>query len=257
MLREDTNSIEEHKKMYRQYANAQLDAILPRVSDITIEEAEERNTEVHMDASYKDVNYHFESVKEKDAQDFYDYLNSQPIVREKYANGNPLTIEATKARTMQFSGRFNPKTTDGLYLYSGFVVSDNDTGDFLGIANLGGSGKDDGHAEMAFLNRADAWSSATPEIVEEYVLPAEKSKLKSSYNGVGTAEVCSLLQYAALLKEKGYLIQAKELEGVNATARVDNPGSWKACAKAGMDVVDIDCNPSYGPALRYQLKKRL
>ena len=54
-----------------------------------------------------------------------------------------------------------------------------------------------------------------------------------------------------------YKIQEKELEGVNATARLDNPGSWKSCAKARMELKDIDVNPDYGPALRYQLCKKM
>jgi len=247
--------IEDAKEKYRQYVESQLSAILPQ-AQITIEKSGENRTDVHMDVSYKDANYHFESVKDEDVEAFHAYLNNQPLVRGKYANGKTVSFQATEKRVAQFSDRFNPSSTDGLYLYSGFVVSDSDTDQFLGVANLGGSGKNDGHAEMAFLNRADAWSSATPAIVKEYAIPRE-FKLDRRYKGIGTVEVCTLLQYSSQLKRDGYKIQGKELEGVNATARLDNPGSWKSCAKAGMEVVDVDVNPDYGPELRYQLRKKV
>jgi hypothetical protein len=255
MLEENILTKEQHKELYRQYAMTQVDVILPEVH-ISIEQSGENNTNVHMDTSYEGFNYHLESIKKEDAEDFHSYLNSQPLVRAKYASGATVTFEVTEKRTLQFNDRFNHDNTEGLYLYSGFIVSDTDTNDFLGIANLGGSGKNDGHAEMAFLNRPDSWSSATPEIIREYAVP-EKDKLKHPYKGVGTVEVCSLLQYASLLKQQGYKIQNKELKGVTATARLDNPGSWKSCAKSGMELIDIDINPEYGQNLRYQLKKTI
>jgi hypothetical protein len=50
---------------------------------------------------------------------------------------------------------------------------------------------------------------------------------------------------------------------VQSTARTDNPGSWKSVTKAaeglGLDIQldDINTNPNYGPALRYQLSLKL
>lgn len=252
---EDSLTKEQHKELYRQYAAAQIDSTLPE-AHISIEQSGENNTNVHMDTSYEGFNYHLESIKKEDVEDFHAYLNSQPLVRARYASGVTVTFEVTEKRTLQFNDRFNPENTDGLYLYSGFIVSDADTNDFLGVANLGSSGKNDGYAEMAFLNRPDSWSSVTPEIIREYAVP-KKKKLEHPYKGVGTVEVCSLLQYASLLKQNGYKIQQKELEGVTATARLDNPGSWKACAKSGMEVIDVDSIPAYGQNLRYQLKKTI
>jgi hypothetical protein len=247
--------IEEAEEKYRQYVESQSDAILAE-AQITIEQSDENRTDVHMNVSYKDANYHFESIKNKDVENFHTYLNSQPLVKKMHANGEMASFQATAKTVEGFSDRFNPNSTGGLYLYSGFVVSDSDTEQFLGVANLGGGKKNDGHTEMGFLNRPDAWSSATAEIVKEYAIPVER-KLDRRYQGIGTVEVCTLLQYCSRLKEKGYKIQGKELEGVTATARLDNPGSWKSCAKAGMEVVGIKANPDYGPELRYQLCKRM
>jgi hypothetical protein len=251
--RELAKRIEEAKRVYCAYRGSQRGIELP-VARISIEESDVRTT-VHMDVSYKGTDYHFESVKPGDATAINTYLNSQPLVREKYANGQTVPPDATARRVAQFDARFQPGSPDGLYLYSGFVVTDPDTEAFLGLANLGGSGKNDGHAEMAFLNRADAWSSATPEIVEKYAESTKRRPLDKHYAGLGTVEVCTLLQYAAHLKQTGHTVCGKPLEGMNATARLDNPGSWKACAKAGMDVVDVDQNSAYGPDLRYQLCK--
>ena len=96
---------------------------------------------------------------------------------------------------------------------------------------------------MTYLNRADAWNNVTPDVVKAYALP-KKFKLTKYYAGLGTVEACTLLQYSARLKKDGYKIAGKELVGVNATARLDNPGSWKACAKFGMEVVDVDLIPT-------------
>lgn len=135
------------------------------------------------------------------------------------------------------------------------MITDAQTEEFLGIANSGGSTMEQ-HAEIAFLNRADAWSNTTSQIVKEYAIP-KKCKLDKRYAGLGTVEVSTLLQYSAELKKQGYQVRGKDLVGVVATARLDNPGSWKACAKAGMEVIDVDTNPNYGPELRYQLRKAM
>ena len=135
--------------------------------------------------------------------------------------------------------------------FSGFVVSDAEDSHFLGMCVLGG-GSEPFTSEMAFLNRVESWSCPSAEIVQHFQLnTAEKP-----YRGVATTEVCTLLQYADALKQKGYFVNGKALEEVVMTARVDNPGSWKAAAKAGMVIKDMDTNPSYGPELRYQLRKK-
>lgn len=111
-----------------------------------------------------------------------------------------------------------------------------------------------GVAEMARLNRPLTRSHA-PTAAPTAAVATNPVK---SYAGVGTAQVCTMLQYAALLKKKGYSVLGGELTTAIATARVDNEGSWKSNAKAGMKLKlknGIDSNPNYGPELRYQLEK--
>lgn len=74
---------------------------------------------------------------------------------------------------------------------------------------------------------------------------------------MGTAETCVLFQYADYLRAKSHTLKGKPLEGICATARVDNPGSWKSSAKLGFELIEIDSTPDYGPGLRYQLRKVL
>jgi hypothetical protein len=242
---------------YNHYAQTQQGVEQPK-STIKIDESDSSRTEVHIRASHKGINYNIDSMKPEDAKEVYDYLNNQPLVRQKYANGKTLTPEDNQKRVNQLSRSFEPNAPEaqGRYMYGGFMVRDADTNQLLGVENLGGSATP-GHSEMAYLNRPEAWSSATPEIVKEYVVD-EKDKLNKVYAGVATVEVSTLLQYASFLKEKGYKIHGEELQAVVATARLDNFGSWKACAKSpGMEVTDIDANENYGPELRYQLCKKL
>lgn len=253
----DSKEKNEAKIAYDAYTTLQknLSFEMPK-ADISIDEDGENNTSVFINIEHKSINYKLSSMKPNDVYAVFCYLNSQPLVRAKYANGKTTTWQATKDRINTFYNRFDPsKNQDDLYLWSGFVAEDNDTNNFLGYANLG-AGEKVGQTEMAYLNGVHTWSSATPEIIEQYEM-ADSAKLTKQYSGVATAEVSSLLQYAEFLKKKGRTIKNAEVLEVVATARIDNPGSWKACAKAGMDVTDIDANLNYGPDLRYQLRYKL
>lgn len=238
--------------LFNQYAESQHDFI-PPVAHFSFDEDEDTKAlDVHIDVAYKDANYHLRSLNPMDHSIVYAYLNSQPSVREKYGNKKTVASDATEQRIKTLADRFDPKCTDGCFMHGGFYVTDHDTEDFLGIANSGSSGEK-GLTEIAFLFRTDAWSRRPFNVVEEYH-PPQDTALKKAYTGVGTATVCTLIQYTKELKEKNYGIKGEELEGIYATAMIDNPGSWKAMAKAGMKPYDIDANESYGPELRYQLK---
>lgn len=239
------------KAEYETYAAKQSDFKFPDVKISFEEDDNDGPTRVFMDVQYSDTNFHFRSIEAKDADPIQLYLNSQVVVREKYANGKVVPAEATQDRVGVFCQRFDRK--DPLYLYSGFMVLDAETEQFLGICNLGG-GMTEGASEMAFLNRADAWSLPPIDVVEKYAVP---SPLKKQYKGVATAEVCTLLQFAHELKTRDCLVRGKELVKVDATARPDNPGSWKACAKAGMELERIDVREAYGEERRLQLTKRM
>lgn len=251
---------EAYKEDYRCYARSQQ-AFQAPVVRISVETAYENRTEVHMETQYRSHTYHFRSIQTSDEKPVYEHLNSQPLVRAKYANTKTVDRSTTQARVNLLSERFNPqKKEEGCYMYGGFIVSDAEAeaGEeaFLGMVNIGVSGTE-GVAEIALLNRSDAWSHPVKSsVVEEYKRP-EEGRLKKSYQGLGTAETCVLVQYANYLQTKKHALNGHPLKGICATARVDNPGSWKSIAKLGFELTDVDSNPSYGPELRYQLRKIL
>jgi len=224
---------------YLSYAETQKDFNMPE-ANITIDE-NGSNTKVYIDIIYKDISYHFESMKPEYAETINQQLDSQPAVRAKYADGGIRSLEQTTTRVNTLSTRFSNRK-DKLYLYSAFIVSDSDTGDLLGLNGIGGSDYDQKYTEMFYYNTVASWSHRS---------------LVSQDSGVATTEVVTMYQYANKLKKLGYKIKDEDLEGINMTARTDNPGSWKAAAKIGMEVYDVDSNPKYGPELRYQLKKKI
>ncbi|CAF1420167.1 unnamed protein product [Adineta ricciae] len=248
-----THLIEDAKRKFNQYADGQKN-FQPPLAHIDIDIDSDGAASVHMEVQYKDVQYRFESVQEKDVQDIYQYLNSQPLVRAKYADGQTSSLKATIARVETFVDRFQNRYCP-LYLYSGFVVSDAQTETFLGLVNLG-SGPMPATAEMAFLNRSDCWSRP-PETISGYADTSVKSPGSRLYSGVGTAEACAIIQYATRLKQEGYTINGLLPEAVVGTARLDNEGSWKSLSKAGMTLSHIDVTEDYGKHLRYQLQKSI
>lgn len=230
--------IEDAKIKYNEYASSQKDFECPK-ANIKIENELDENTNVYINVEYKGTEFYFKSIEENDTDDIHKYLNSQPLVREKYSDGNIISFESTKTRIETLSNRFKNKNSP-LYLYSGFVVYDYQTDTFLGMANIG-AGPTTGIAEIAFLNRIECWSHSN-------------NINQKCYSGVGTVEVSTLLQYAQLLKQKNYLINGHILQSIIACARIDNIGSWKSCAKVGMTIDNIQIINRYGDNLRYQLK---
>ncbi|CAF2035334.1 unnamed protein product [Rotaria magnacalcarata] len=245
--------IEDAKAKFNRYAEAQKGFQAPH-AHIDIETEPDETTRVHMEVQHNGIQYCFESIKEKDVADVYHYLNSQPLVREKFGDGNTLSLAATTARVNALVSRFRNKNSP-LHLYSGFVVSDAQTETFLGIVNLG-SGPEPGTSEIARLNRSEYWSHP-PDVVSTYAIMDSNIMNRKTYSGIGTVETCTLLQYAARLKQEGYKVNYHPLTAVVATARVDNEGSWKSNAKAGMILCDVDVFSSYGSHLRYQLRKNI
>lgn len=239
---------------YLQYQETQKQKkFVAPVASISIEDSG-NGTTVFMDVEYNGQALHLASMKREDAEKFQFYLNSQPLVQEKYADGKTVDAQETQQRVNTFVERFeNPKSP--LFLLSGFVASDPQTDTFLGVCNLGGSTKD-GYTEIAGLSRPDAWSHTSVEIIEKYAIAPEK-KLSINYPGAATAGICALFQYAGDLKKRGNTVKGHPLEGIAMTARLDNPGSWKLGAKLNMVIDGIDTNPKYGPELRYQLSKAL
>jgi hypothetical protein len=260
------------KQLYNEYAVSQKGFKAP-IAEISIETAPEGDSvEVHAGISYNGITLNFESIKKQHARLVYKYLFSQEIVRKKFATGLTMDEAPTYERVEVLSNRFalnelgEPKDKN-LHLYGGFFVSNAESNEFLGICNSGANEKE-GQAEIAFFNRQHTWSKPPVEIEEDYELVFKKgsgfiselrnnSKQSKKYSGVATAEILTMVQYSQFLRDKGYKIKGGNVDAVVMTARVDNPGSWKAAAKAGMEVNDVDQKPSYGPELRYQLGIKL
>lgn len=271
----DTKQSAEHKKMiddltkvYNDYQALQKGFVAP-VAHITLEE-DANGLEVHIDTTYNGTTYHFESMKLKHLDEIHNNLYSQALVMRQFATGKTQDLTYTTGRVVNLSSRYlNKDPKEGTPKlpnpYSGFIVTDGETRDFLGITILGG-GEKPGTSEMARLNSVTAWSHMPAEVVKEYdvntasvpvvAAAATPTKKAKDYKGTGTAEVCSMLQYGAHLKSKKYKVNGHDLTAIVATARVDNPGSWKSNAKAGMFVTGVDANPNYGPELRYQLSTK-
>ncbi|MGD0465812.1 MAG: hypothetical protein ABSA84_03885 [Gammaproteobacteria bacterium] len=93
-------------------------------------------------------------------------------------------------------------------------------------------------------------SSSTKATVESEPLTMGDKK----YTGVGTVETYFLVQYVKKLKDEGRKVLgglglpkddhrkcSMEIpEQIDSTARTDNSGSWKAAAKSGFKVEDVD-----------------
>jgi RimJ/RimL family protein N-acetyltransferase len=250
-----TNTTVAAMNLFHDYTKQHVDFEAP-VAEMSFDEAADtKDVEVHINVAYNGTNFHMRSIKAEDHEVVQTYVNSQGVVRAKYANKKTPDAAATKARVKALADRFSPKVTDGCFMNGGFYVSDNDTDSFLGMANSGYSGVA-GKTEIAYLFRADAWSNKPAEIVEEFHVP-EENRLKKEYKGAGTAVVSSLVQYTKHLKDKGYKIKGADIEAMRATAMIDNPGSWKVLGKAGFVPYDLDANPDYGPEIRYQLELKL
>lgn len=76
------------------------------------------------------------------------------------------------------------------------------------------------------------------------------------YSGVATAAVCGLVQYTEQLKKDNYTIKGEEMTAMRASAAVDNPGAWKALAKADFDLTAVRMY-DYGADVRFRLEHGL
>jgi hypothetical protein len=242
------NRIEDAKAKYHQYFETQKDFQAPQ-AQIDIDVDSNDVAHVHMAIEYNGTQCSLRSIQEKDIDDMYQHLSSQALVRAKYADGKTTSLEATTARVKTFTSRFRNKNSP-TYLYSGFVVTDSQTDTFLGVVNLG-VGIEAGTTEMAIMNRVECWSHPPG------VGSSDNGIGTKVYTGIGTAETCALVQYAAQLKQRGYYINGHPLKAVVAFARVDNEGSWKSSAKAGLTLNCVEVLSHFGSDLRYRLRKEM
>lgn len=248
-------TVVEAMNLYHAYLHTQYGFEAP-VAKISFEssdaKADSRAVQVHIDVSYNDTEFHMRSVQPSDANDVFKYLTSQPVVCRQYANKKTSDIDATKARVQVLADRFDPETAaskGGLFMHGGFTVT-GESGEFLGLINTGSSGTP-GLTEIGVRFRADAWSHLPEDLDAEYkVLPEER--LKTTYSGAGTVAVCALWDYTRETAKRGYKLQEHDVIGMRAVSMIDNPGGWKAQAKAGMIPRDVDAVEAYGDEIRYQ-----
>lgn len=225
------------------------------LADITIDKSSNDKNSVKIDVRYNGMNLNLRSIRPEDHVLVQKYLNSQPLVRKKYANKQTVDAKATQDRVQVLSDRFSPNVTDGCFMLGGFIITDSDTNEFLGMINSGTS-VTAGYTELGYLSRPDAWSHRPENLYTEYKLP-EGDYLSKEYSGVATAALCSIEQYTELLKQENHTVKGLEIEGIKATAMVDNPGSWKSLAKAGFDLKLIDVRPEYGSDVRFTVEYKL
>ncbi len=204
---------------------------------------------VSIDISYNDTNLNFRSMKPEDHVLVHEFLNSQPLVRAKYANGEIVSAEYTEKRIEVLSDRFNADVADGCFMHGGFIVTDKDTGEFLGMVNSGTS-LQAGITEIAGLYRADSWSHKPGNLYADYNLPQDQF-LHKDYQGLATATVAALVQYTEALKADNYKIKGEEMTAIRAGSRIDNPGAWKALAKNEFDLKSVRLG-DYGVDIRYR-----
>lgn len=243
------------KEEYNNYVIASAKTYVPPIAHISIDSTPKRD-EVYIEASFEGIDYQFEFVQEQHIDDIYNHLDSDPVVRAKFGDGRIVTREHTSINNKTVRERFekdqfgNPKDPN-FHLYGGFVVKSE--GQFLGLTTLARSSFK-GAANLAARNRVIAWSHIPDEIVKKY---SEAGLQPKKYKGIATMETGVMLLYGQHLKKGGRKINGNTLEFIESTARVDNPGSWKALAKNGMQLKDISALKQFGPELRYHVQKIL
>jgi RimJ/RimL family protein N-acetyltransferase len=152
---------------------------------------------------------HIRSVEAKE-EDYASYaaLFGDPNVMCKYAFGH------TKTR-LEMEAQINDVWVKRWHKndpYSGLVVFNKDTDEFVGHVALGYGEVIPGQCELAYHIMKDHWRK-----------------------GYGTEAVTAVVrEYAPATIEKGYTLEGKTLEKIIATARPDNPVSIKILEKLGM-----------------------
>lgn len=250
-----TNRLKKLKEEYNNYAAAAVKTFVPPTAHISIDPTPNRD-DVYIEVSFEGVDYEFESIKEEHIDDMYNYLDKDAVVRAKFGDGHVKTREHTSTSNKGLREKFEkhgngePKDPNS-HLYSGFVVKSE--GEFLGFSGLLECEDLKSAAEIVYLNRAIAWSQPPEDVVKQF---SAKGQLKK-YKGVATMEASLMLQYGQYLKKNQKKIQGNPLESIVAKARIDNPGSWKALAKVGMQLLDISACKQFGPELRYHMEKKI
>jgi RimJ/RimL family protein N-acetyltransferase len=158
---------------------------------------------------------HMRSIEDSEADlNSYAGLFGDAEVMGKYATGQTKTKEEIGTR-IKDSWVKRWKENDP---YSALAVFTKQTekfsDEFVGHVVLG-YGDAPGQSEMAYLFHKNSWNK-----------------------GFGTEAVTALVKdYAPAIKEKGYLLEGKALEEIQATTRIDNTYSVRILEKVGMEKI--------------------
>lgn len=154
---------------------------------------------------------HMRSVEASESDyNCYGQLFGDLEVMGKYADGSVKTRDEIKTRVNNLWVK-RWKESDP---FSALAVFKKDEDTFLGHVVLG-HGDAPGQSELAYLFMRNHWK-----------------------RGYGTEAVTAVVQeYAPATISKGYLLEGKALEKITATARTDNPGSYKILERNGMQKI--------------------
>ena len=152
----------------------------------------------------------------------YFQLYGDKQVMEKFATGETKDNAYVKGRIGLWTDRWKKKIP-----FSSLAVEKRDEDDAIIGQVVLGFGEEKGSSELAYLFKAKNWGQH-----------------------IGTEAVSAVVQeYAPEVSRRGYKINGQPFEKVVATARPDNPGSWKILEKTGMSRVRTE--EKHG-AIRYQ-----
>ena len=127
-------------------------------------------------------------------------------VMDKFFTGQPITPDETRGWVDDWTTRWRENNP-----YSAFAIFSKDTKDFLGMAVMGLSDTP-GVSQLSYLFHPRYWNK-----------------------GYASETAAALVtEYAPATVQQGYALEGKPLERIVATARVDNPASFRILEKVGM-----------------------
>lgn len=147
------------------------------------------------------------SVVPSEWESYYIHLYNDPEVMKKLADGQTRPKEKVQQRIENIWAKRWKENIP----YSQFTVRKSDTEDLLGCVVLAPEDIP-GQAEVSYAFKQNCWGK-----------------------GFGTEAVTPVVkEYGPATVQEGYVIKAKPLKTITATARPDNPASVKILEKLGM-----------------------
>jgi len=163
-----------------------------------------QNSSANLDVAISTERLNLNGVSKADARELLEKLYSSPIVTEKYATGEVKDMEWVDKRVSIWTSRLASGDP-----FSCYVVRTKQ-GELVGLVILG-HGDNPGQSELAYIFNNSFWNK-----------------------GYGTEAVGAVVnQLAPYLKALGHEIDGEKFKEILATARPDNPGSFRILEKLG------------------------